>query len=124
MMRFSELLAKGDADHHKGLVVEDKPDFDDVINVHLTSGTTGVSKAAMLTHFNIVQNANFSSKRIFRNYEVGDSLWPVICTPNPLYHCFGSVVGSITSVYLHGTMVLPGPIFGATSTLSAIDEYR
>lgn len=122
VMRFSELLTQtGDT---KTLEASDRPDFDDVINVHLTSGTTGVSKAAMLTHFNIIQNANFSTKRIFKNYELGDASRPVICLPNPLYHCFGSVVGSVTSVYLQGTIVLTGPTFNTTDTLTALDQYK
>src|SRR5262245_9761999 len=39
-------------------------DFDDVINIQYTSGTTGFPKGAMLTHHNILNNAFFVGDRM------------------------------------------------------------
>ena len=38
--------------------------FDDPINIQFTSGTTGLPKAATLTHHNILNNAYFSGERM------------------------------------------------------------
>ena len=123
--RFSELMIMGQTDQSlKELLGDNVTQFDDVINIQFTSGTTGSPKGSMLTHHNIVQNARFSSEKLFKGYQESVQMEPVICVPNPLYHSFGSIIGSATSVYINGTMVLPAPIFNAKCTLSAIDQYR
>ena len=123
--RFSDLMNMGQTDQSlKELLGDNVTQFDDVINIQFTSGTTGSPKGSMLTHHNIVQNVKFSSEQMFKDYLPPNGKEPVICVPNPLYHCFGSITGSATSVYVNGTMVLPAPIFNAKSTLSAIEKYR
>ena len=95
--------------------------FDDVTVVQFTSGTTGSPKGAMLTHFNIIQNVNFITPRLFEGY-FGDEK-PVICMPNPLYHCFGSVVGTASMVFMNGTVVLPSPVSMPVESINAIGKY-
>lgn len=126
VMRFSELLALGNTEHRLSELMspQEESQMDDVINVQFTSGTTGSPKGAMLTHFNIVQNVNFLVPRIFEGYQSEDVKSAIIALPNPLYHCFGCVVGSTTTIYLNGTLVLVGPIASATATLQVIDKYR
>lgn len=73
---------------------------DDVINIQYTSGTTGFPKGVMLTHKNIVNNAQI----------IGDfmKLTPIdrLCIPVPFFHCFGCVLGTLAAVTHGSTMVL------------------
>ncbi|KAL2194098.1 hypothetical protein P885DRAFT_43804 [Corynascus similis CBS 632.67] len=85
-----------------------------VCNLQFTSGTTGLPKAAMLTHHNIVNNARFIGDRM--------RLTPsdILCCPPPLFHCFGLVLG-LLSVLTHGAkIVYPAEVFDARATLEAI----
>ncbi|KAK4142888.1 uncharacterized protein C8A04DRAFT_37931 [Dichotomopilus funicola] len=85
-----------------------------VCNLQFTSGTTGLPKAAMLTHHNIVNNARFIGDRM----RLGPA--DVLCCPPPLFHCFGLVLG-LLSVLTHGAkIVYPAEVFDAPSTLRAI----
>lgn len=74
--------------------------YDDVINIQYTSGTTGFPKGVMLTHNNIVNNAQI----------IGDfmKLTPLdrLCIPVPFFHCFGCVLGTLAAVTHGSTMVL------------------
>ncbi|MFO1272260.1 MAG: AMP-binding protein [Rubrivivax sp.] len=91
---------------------------DDPINIQFTSGTTGAPKGAMLTHFNIVNNARFVAKAMVLTPE--DRL----CIPVPLYHCFGMVMGALACAATGATMVFPGEGFDAKATLEAVERHR
>ena len=92
--------------------------FDDPINIQFTSGTTGLPKAATLTHHNILNNAYFSGERMAFSAE--DRL----CIPVPMYHCFGMVLGALTCVAHGATMVLPSRGYDAGATLKAVSDER
>jgi len=93
-------------------------DFDDVINIQYTSGTTGLPKGASLTHHNILNNGFF----------VGEGMKLTdcdrLCIPVPFYHCFGMVMSNITCMTHGATMVLPAESFDALSTLKAVQQER
>ncbi|ADQ04211.1 AMP-dependent synthetase and ligase [Caldicellulosiruptor owensensis OL] len=72
---------------------------DEVINMQYTSGTTGFPKGVMLTHKNILNNANAIADCMQLTYK--DKL----CIPVPFFHCFGLVLGISACVTKGATMV-------------------
>ncbi|EDS37633.1 short-chain-fatty-acid-CoA ligase [Culex quinquefasciatus] len=84
-----------------------------------TSGTTGKPKAALLSHFSIINNASITS---YRN-EL-DSTNHRICVQVSLSHAFGLIDGIIGSMDYGSTMVLPGAKFNARSSVQAILQEK
>src|SRR5207248_497722 len=91
---------------------------EDVVNIQYTSGTTGFPKGAMLTHRNLLMNAFYVGQR--QAFTERDRL----CIPTPLYHCFGSVMGTLACVVHGAAMVLPAESFNPLATLQAIQDER
>jgi fatty-acyl-CoA synthase len=91
---------------------------DDVVNIQYTSGTTGSPKGAMLTHRNLLNNG----MGMGRGMKMTEK--DRICAPVPLYHCFGSVIGSMVSVTSGAALILPCAQFDALATLEAVHRER
>ncbi len=99
----------------RDFVRTEAPEFDsvqtnpeDTCVILYTSGTTGQSKGAELTHFNIFYNAEIAS-RLF-SFRPEDTLLTVL----PLFHSFGQVVLMNAGIYSSAANVLlprfePGP---------------
>ncbi|POR37790.1 Putative acyl-CoA synthetase YngI [Tolypocladium paradoxum] len=87
-----------------------------VVNLQFTSGTTGLPKAAMLTHHNLVNNSRFIGDRMRLTSD------DVLCCPPPLFHCFGLVLGLLAIVTHGGKIVYPAEVFDIPSTLRAISD--
>ncbi len=93
-------------------------DFDEVINIQYTSGTTGNPKGAMLTHHNILNNGFFVGEAM--KFTDKDRL----CIPVPFFHCFGMVMGNLTCMTHGATMVLPAEYFDTLATLKTVQEEK
>jgi len=88
----------------------------DPVNIQFTSGTTGAPKGATLTHHNIVNNAYFVGHGIKLTSD------DKVCSPVPLYHCFGMVMATLASATVGATLVLPNDSFDPLSTLQAVEQ--
>jgi fatty-acyl-CoA synthase len=91
---------------------------EEVANIQYTSGTTGLPKGVMLTHRNLVNNGNVMSLSLRMTCD------DRICAPVPLYHCFGSVIGTMVSLVSGAALILPAPQFDTRATLEAVDAER
>jgi fatty-acyl-CoA synthase len=91
---------------------------EDVANIQYTSGTTGSPKGVMLTHRGLVNNGMAIGRALKASHE------DRICAPVPLYHCFGSVIGTMVCGVYGATQILPSGQFDALATLQAVQDER
>jgi len=118
VMRFSSLLASGNAADPRISTIARTLQVTQPINIQFTSGTTGFPKGATLTHRNILNNGFFIGEAM--------RLTPAdrLCIPVPLYHCFGMVLGNL-ACFTHGsTIVYPNDGFDALSVLQTVQDER
>ncbi|XP_011363361.2 acyl-CoA synthetase family member 2, mitochondrial [Pteropus vampyrus] len=94
----------------------------DPVNIQFTSGTTGKVKGATLSHHNIVNNSYFLGKRLKMDLKTPEKSRLVL--PNPLYHCLGSVGGTMMSVIHGATLIVSFPTFDGKKALEAISRER
>ena len=87
-------------------------------NIQYTSGTTGQSKGVLLTHVNLVNNARFFANCMRLTEE------DRVCVPVPMFHCFGSVIGTMTAAVSGAACIFPAATFDPLATLEAIDTER
>ncbi|XP_065271725.1 medium-chain acyl-CoA ligase ACSF2, mitochondrial [Emys orbicularis] len=99
--QMSEVMQAGDSSHMKQLrEVQQTLSCNEPINIQFTSGTTGSPKGATLSHRNIVNNANLIGLRLGIDQQESRVALPV-----PLYHCLGSVGGSMVMA-VHGSSAI------------------
>ena len=90
----------------------------DPINIQYTSGTTGQSKGATLSHRNILNNAFFCTRNL--GFTANDRL----VIPVSMHHCFGMVLGSLGCISHGATMIYSGEFFSPLAVLKAVHEER
>lgn len=90
----------------------------DVVLLQYTSGTTGFPKGAMLTHFNVINNALAAADHMGVHED------DRICGPVPFYHCFGSILFVLGAMVSGAAMIVPAPMFHAHKTLEAVEKEQ
>ncbi|XP_017467586.1 PREDICTED: acyl-CoA synthetase family member 2, mitochondrial-like [Rhagoletis zephyria] len=87
-------------------------------NIQFTSGTTGQPKAAVVSHYNFVNNGIHIGNR----NELDST--SRICVQVPLFHAYGVVI-TIMAAMTHGsTLVLPAAGFSPADSLRAIVDEK
>ncbi len=93
---------------------------DDTALFQYSGGTTGISKAAVGTHFNLVANT-LQMRATITDFDEGNE---VTLMAIPLFHVYGMVAGMSFSVASRTTMIMiPNPR-DLDDILSSIDKYR
>ncbi len=111
---FESLLREG----HKPHRVDFDPK-DHVAVFQYTGGTTGLPKAAMLTHFNLVANALQTAAWTY-GLEVGKEVFLCVL---PFFHSYGMTVGMNLAIVKASAMLLL-PKFDPVETTKAIQQYK
>lgn len=118
MLAWEEMIEMGTSVSDEMLQArQDSLDPDDVINMQYTSGTTGFPKGVMLSHTNIIGNAQ--SLGACMNLSPDDNL----CIPVPFFHCFGCVLGTLTCV-VSGAAMSPVTQFKPDTVLETVAANR
>jgi long-chain acyl-CoA synthetase len=90
----------------------------DLALLQYTGGTTGIPKGAMITHHNLIVNAE--QVKAWVPLQPGDTTLSAL----PLFHIFGMTVAMNSPIYQRSTMILlpdPRDIHGV---INAIEKYR
>lgn len=118
-LRFSEVIAAGtDLGVREVRSMQAEVNPHDIVEIQFTSGTTGSPKAAMLSHYNIVNNAHIHNLRRFttgapKNHDI-------VCSLVPFFHVFASVIGILACVETGDTLLVAGPHYEAKTAYDAI----
>ncbi|KAG5899898.1 hypothetical protein JTB14_002450 [Gonioctena quinquepunctata] len=98
---------------------QDKINIDGPANVQFTSGTTGKSKAAVVSHFGIVNNGFHIGKRneLYKKQHK-------ICVQNPLFHAYGTIISISSALNFGTTLVLPSEGYDPERNLEALKEEK
>ncbi|KAH0815700.1 hypothetical protein GEV33_007091 [Tenebrio molitor] len=92
---------------------------DDPCNLQFTSGTTGKPKAALTSHFTMVNNSFYIGKRNELNLK-----HHTICLQVPFFHAFGTVISVMAALNHGSTLVLPTDGYNPDKSLDAIVEEK
>jgi long-chain acyl-CoA synthetase len=91
----------------------------DLALLQYTGGTTGLSKGAKLTHYNLVANA-YQNRLWLPDVQAGREVTLAVL---PLFHAYGLTVCMNLTVLIGGTLVLI-PKFDLPAVFKAIDEFK
>jgi long-chain acyl-CoA synthetase len=99
-LSFKKMIEEGDPNDVPDVNINPK---EDLALIQYTGGTTGVSKGAMLSHFNIVSNVHAATSVLFPPVVHGEGCWVVAL---PLFHIYALNVCMITAMANAGKMIL------------------
>lgn len=112
---FSELMQRNTA--MPDITVDPRKDL---VVIPYSSGTTGLSKGVMLTHYNLIANIiQIHGMSDYKPTTVDDVVMGVL----PFYHIYGMVVIMITAM-VSGSPIVTMPRFDMEQFLSLIEKYR
>jgi fatty-acyl-CoA synthase len=118
MFTWNDLLELGKKTTDQELQTrEDSLEADDVIMMQYTSGTTGYPKGVMLTHSNLLGNAQSMAEIMALTPE------DTLCIPVPFFHCFGCVIGTMCCLVSGATMA-PVTAFKADRVMETVDALK
>ncbi len=124
---FSVQLAEGDhwmQDLVNRYKLEDQPNVtiepDDVALFQYSGGTTGVSKGAIATHYNLVANA-LQIRHWMVNAEEGKE---IVLMAIPLFHVYGLVAGMCFAIRTGASMVMVPNPRDLKDVLENIQKYK
>jgi fatty-acyl-CoA synthase len=119
MYSFMRVLADGAHGSDAELAaIAPELDPDDPINIQYTSGTTGFPKGVVLSHFNILNNAQHVA------HVLGMTHVDRLLIQVPFYHCFGMVLSCLGCATQGATMVIPSPTFDPLPVMQAITDEK
>src|SRR5699024_7922856 len=114
--RFNELL-KDDGDTIPDIFINPREDID---VIQYTGGTTGRSKEAMLTHYNLVANTIQSDGTSIGKTKLGKER---VLAISPLFHVYGMTSAMNLTFYNGGNLILV-PKFNVEQVVKIIKETK
>ncbi len=114
---FQEVLQLGEDEEAQAELARRQAQIDpnDCVFILYTSGTTGSPKGAMLSHYNMAENARQITE-ILRTHPQDKFLLVV-----PFFHCFGCVMGILGAV-TWGAGIVPMPVPRPEETLRLVQD--
>lgn len=114
--QFSDLISKR---KYNALSLDSDIDLDDIAAFQYTGGTTGVSKAAMLSHRNLISQC-FQLRSWMVSFKEGEEILMGVL---PFFHVYGLMTGLILGLLTESKIILL-PKFNAKEVLKSIHDYR
>ena len=74
----------------------------------------------VVTSHHMILNASYENCHIHEFFKRGT----IICLFLPLYHCFGMIIASLSTINSGATCVLACPVFNAEQSLKAIEAEK
>ncbi|KAF2654664.1 acetyl-CoA synthetase-like protein [Lophiostoma macrostomum CBS 122681] len=117
-MTYHDVISRGRWSPVKIATLENSVQNSHILNLQFTSGSTGLPKAAALTHHGMLNSAKYIGDQM----RVGKK--DRINVPVPLFHAFGLIMGVLNAAAHGATVVLPSEYFDASATLRAVERYQ
>lgn len=119
--------------HQLGELFETSPSIelpslhsDEPINMQFTSGTTSNPKISCLSHKSLVNNGRFIAQRmgLTANKSNHPTHQDFVCSPVPMFHCFGLVLSNMANISSGSCTVLPSDSFDPKAVYKALRVHK
>ncbi|XP_025420128.1 acyl-CoA synthetase family member 2, mitochondrial [Sipha flava] len=97
---------------------------DEGCSIQFTSGTTGRPKAAVLSHFGVINNSYYIMKRFGIRDDTNEENVHKFCCTMPLFHTFGLSAGIIAPIITKSTVYLPTAHFEPKTTVDVLTKEK